>query len=168
MRVTTTGTDRASTRQDQIIEATVEVLARQGYSGTSFARIVEHAGMTSTRLVSYHFASKDALLRATLAHLVEEATTVMAPLIDAETTARGRLAAYVRGNLAFLRDRPDHARAAVEIVGHLTERHEPESEVPAGEMSVALLEAALRRRRSGSAGGRRTDPSAGTCAPSAS
>ena len=117
MRVT--NTDRAAGRRAEIIRATIAVIAERGYSATSFARIIEHAGLSSTRLVSYHFESREALMRATLEQIVAEAAGVMQPLMAAESTARGQLAAYIRGNLGFLADRPAHARAAVEIVANL-------------------------------------------------
>jgi AcrR family transcriptional regulator len=134
MRVT--NQERAAGRRDEIIRATIAVLAERGYSATSFARIVEHAGISSTRLVSYHFESREALMRATLEHVVAEAAAVMQPLMAQETTARGQLAAYIRGNLGFLAERPAHARAAVEIVANLPA---PQDLPDSGDASVNLL-----------------------------
>ncbi len=43
-----------NTRRAQIV-----VLGEHGYGQTSFARIAKEAGLSGTRLISYHFAGKD-------------------------------------------------------------------------------------------------------------
>ena len=60
-------TERSATsaaRRAQILDATIEVIAAEGFAGASFKRIDEHAGLSSTRLISYHFAGKDELMAA--------------------------------------------------------------------------------------------------------
>ncbi|SFB20022.1 transcriptional regulator, TetR family [Amycolatopsis marina] len=53
-------------RRAQIIQATIDVLAEHGYGAASFARIARHASI-SPGLISYHFHSKDGLMRGVLA-----------------------------------------------------------------------------------------------------
>jgi AcrR family transcriptional regulator len=106
-------------RKTQIMEATVSVLAEHGYEGTTFARIVARAGLSSSRLITYHFETKPDLLAATLRHIGTAAQAVMVPRLVAESSARGKLSAYVRSNLAFIADHPEYARAAVQIARHL-------------------------------------------------
>ncbi|AKU14825.1 TetR/AcrR family transcriptional regulator [Luteipulveratus mongoliensis] len=134
MRVTDTA---VTDRREQILRATVEVVAEQGYHATSFARIIEHAQLSSTRLISYHFESKDALMREALAYVVVEAQQFMQPPIQRARTSRTRLAAYIRSNLDFLAEHPTYARAALEIVPNLTPS---EDDAEAADVSVALLE----------------------------
>src|SRR5699024_12126000 len=55
----------AAARRTQIITATIDVIADEGYGRASFSRIAERAGLSSTRLISYHFAGKDELIAAT-------------------------------------------------------------------------------------------------------
>ncbi|GIH20018.1 TetR/AcrR family transcriptional regulator [Rugosimonospora africana] len=107
--------NRAEARRAQIIAATIDLLATEGITGTSFGRIVKAAGLSSTRLISYHFASKEALLQAVAAAVVAEAGARMRPALDAQPTAVGKLEAYIRSNLAFLAEYPKHAKAVVEI-----------------------------------------------------
>ncbi|MEU7923563.1 TetR/AcrR family transcriptional regulator [Micromonospora sp. NPDC049107] len=106
-------------RKTQILEAFVELLAEHGYAGATFARIVETARLSSTRLITYHYDTKQELVAAALRHIVDRAQQVMVPAIEAESTARGKLAAYLRSNFRFLGERPAYARAAVEIVRNL-------------------------------------------------
>lgn len=104
-------------RRHQILEATIDLVAEAGYHEVSFAKIIKRAGLSSTRLVSYHFASREALMREALDHIVERAQSVMGERIhEAATSARDQLAAYIRSNLDFLADWPAGARAAVDIV----------------------------------------------------
>ena len=107
--------NRAEARRAQIIAATIDLLAAEGITGASFGRIVKAANLSSTRLISYHFASKEALLQAVFGAVVAEAAARMRPALDAQPTAVGKLEAYIRSNLAFLAAYPKHAKAVVEI-----------------------------------------------------
>ncbi len=108
-------------RRAQIMHTAIQVLAEHGYGGTSFARIREQARLSSTRLISYHFAGKQDLMTSILKHVIEQAGAYMGPLIHAESTLRGQLAAYIRANLRFLAEHPAATRALQEI---LTQPHE--------------------------------------------
>ena len=114
------------------------VLAEQGFTQTSFARIREHAQLSSTRLISYHFADKAELLQAVIERIVAASAEVMVPAMDREETIRGKLAAYIRSNMAFLADHPAWARAAIEIIANVPR---PQNEVR--EDTSAMLLAVL-------------------------
>lgn len=60
---TRTFTEQA--RRQQIVAATVEVIADEGFRAASLNRIAERVGI-SKPLILYHFASKDEVLRQTL------------------------------------------------------------------------------------------------------
>ncbi|MGP5386615.1 TetR/AcrR family transcriptional regulator [Brachybacterium tyrofermentans] len=68
-------------RQAQIIRATIEVLAEQGYGAASFARIARHASI-SPALITYHFGTKDFLMRGVLATIEERLDDAMAGTDD--------------------------------------------------------------------------------------
>ncbi len=59
------------TRQLQLIEATIDSLAKRGYSETTMADVADGAGL-SRGIVNFHFESKEKLLVATLQHMYEE------------------------------------------------------------------------------------------------
>jgi AcrR family transcriptional regulator len=61
---------RRQRRQD-LIEATIAVIAAQGYAGTTVSRVAEQA-QVSTGLMNFHFAGKDLLFQAVFDHLSEE------------------------------------------------------------------------------------------------
>ncbi len=58
-------------RQMQLIEATIDSLAKRGYSETTLADVADGAGL-SRGIVNFHFESKDKLLIATLQHMADE------------------------------------------------------------------------------------------------
>ena len=58
-------------RRQQLIEATIEVLATRGYSRTTLTEVAKAAGL-SHGLVNFHFETKEKLLAETLMVLSEE------------------------------------------------------------------------------------------------
>lgn len=58
-------------RRLQLIEATIDSLARRGYSDTTMADVADGAQL-SRGIVNFHFESKDKLLVATLQHMYDE------------------------------------------------------------------------------------------------
>ena len=59
------------TRRQQLIEATINSLAKRGYAETTMADISDGAGM-SRGIVNFHFESKEKLLVATLQYMADE------------------------------------------------------------------------------------------------
>ncbi len=59
------------TRRQQLIEATIDSLAKRGYADTTLADIATGAGL-SRGIVNFHFESKDNLLIATLQYMADE------------------------------------------------------------------------------------------------
>jgi AcrR family transcriptional regulator len=117
MRITEAG-DRASStaaRRDQIVAATIAVLAERGYTATSYDAICEVAGLSSKRLISYHFKSKDELLAEVLRRVTADAGVFMRPMLEAADGPAELLAAYIRSNVAFMAEQPDHVRAVQHI-----------------------------------------------------
>lgn len=58
-------------RRQQLIDATIDSLARRGYSETTLADVADGAGL-SRGIVNFHFESKEKLLVATLQYMAEE------------------------------------------------------------------------------------------------
>jgi TetR/AcrR family transcriptional repressor of bet genes len=59
------------TRRLQLIEATIDSLARRGYAETTMADVADGAGL-SRGIVNFHFESKEKLLVATLQFMADE------------------------------------------------------------------------------------------------
>ncbi|WP_171049970.1 TetR/AcrR family transcriptional regulator [Nocardia cyriacigeorgica] len=108
----------AAERRRQIVAATLEVLAEAGYAKTSFAKIADHAGLSSTRLISYHFSGKDELMRAALIAAKDAAVEFIGPRLAEVSGYRSWLAAYITANMAFMRERTAVLRALIELNGN--------------------------------------------------
>jgi AcrR family transcriptional regulator len=105
-----------SARRAQIVTAAIEVIADIGYAKASFSQIAKHAGLSSTGMISYHFAGKDDLLAACVAEIEKVTDAFMQARI---ATADGHVAvlrAYVEANVALVGEHPAAVRALIDIV----------------------------------------------------
>ena len=91
----------ATARRAQILEATIDVVAEEGFAKASFARICERAGLSSTRLISYHFAGKAELVAALVEHVVAGIGEHVGALVMAAETPGDRLRAYIEGVVGY-------------------------------------------------------------------
>ncbi|MGC5014500.1 TetR/AcrR family transcriptional regulator [Streptosporangium sp. DT93] len=122
MQVTKPPSPAAVARRAQIVEAAVETIAELGYGHASFARIAERAGLSSTRLISYHFRGKDELIARIIAQIYGEMGDFMSARLRAETTAAGTIRAYITGTVEFIATHRARMRALYEIfVNHRPE-----------------------------------------------
>lgn len=87
-------------RRAQIVDAAAQVMATEGYSGTSIARIASHLGI-SKGVITYHFRTKDEILRELVLRFFDEGWQHMGPAVDAATGARGKIRAWVGSQLEF-------------------------------------------------------------------
>lgn len=92
----------ARARRAQIVAATIEVISNDGYRKASFARIAERAELSSTRLISYHFAGKDDLIRAVVADVYADLGRFMEQALRDQATMRATLAAYIRSLVRYI------------------------------------------------------------------
>ncbi|MGA8114984.1 MAG: TetR/AcrR family transcriptional regulator [Actinocatenispora sp.] len=134
-----------SARRAQIITAAIGAFAELGYARTSFAKIAQRAGLSSTGMISYHFAGKDDVVRACFTEIMAVTTDFMKPRIDAATGHAAKLRAYIESNVELLRAHPGHVRALVEMIGNAKDADGR----PIGDTSVltgrvGLFEAHLR------------------------
>ena len=102
-------------RRRQIIGAAIETVTAVGYGQASLARIAQHAEISKS-VISYHFANKGDLLEQVVVQVVDDWAAYMQPFLDAESTARGRLAAYIWSRLAYMRDNQTRLVAVAEII----------------------------------------------------
>jgi AcrR family transcriptional regulator len=87
-----------------------------GYARTSFARIAEHAGLSSTRLISYHFAGKQDLNQAIVADVMTAIGTAVGERVSAEQSAAGMLRAYIEGVVEFVAANRARMKALLELL----------------------------------------------------
>ena len=145
-------------RRAQIVAAAIEVIAAAGYPRTSIAKIADHVGIAKS-VVLYHFATKDALVTAIVEDVLTRGAAVMVPAMAAQTTAMGKLTAYIRANMQFMQVNKRDTVAVLEIIsGFRTEaglrldqklEQDTAAAPPQGNLAlldpVAILELGVRR-----------------------
>ncbi|MEM9735727.1 MAG: transcriptional regulator BetI [Pseudomonadota bacterium] len=98
-------------RRKQLIEATIEAIARHGLSGATMATVTRLANV-SMGLVSFHFESKENLLLETLIYMADEHRAVWREkLSDPNLSPAERLAAVIDAH--FHEDVCNESRIAV-------------------------------------------------------
>jgi AcrR family transcriptional regulator len=105
-------------RRAQIVDAAIDVLAKHGYPDASFAKIAKRAGLSSTGMISYHFAGKDDLIREVIAEIVRVNTEFVVAKLDPEQGYTARLRGYFAANLALLDEYPTHQQALASVIAN--------------------------------------------------
>jgi len=88
-------------RRTQLIEATIGCIARTGFSELTLAQVAEAAKL-STGIVNFYFKSKDALLAATLSHMVEEYRRYWRANVAAADGTAAKISAMLEGDFQRL------------------------------------------------------------------
>ncbi|MEC3980006.1 TetR/AcrR family transcriptional regulator [Amycolatopsis sp. H20-H5] len=108
-------------RRAQIIGATIGTIADVGYRKTTFTRIKERAGLSSTRIISYHFTNKAGLMQAVVSTVSEQ----KAEFLRERTRGRvdpgdraGNLRAHIETSVEFLRAYPECTKVLVEMAAN--------------------------------------------------
>ncbi len=110
MRATTKPHDRIhgsrtfteNARRAQIVEAAIQTIAELGYGRASFAQIAKRAGLSSTGLISYHFANKDEVITQVVSEAHAALGQFVGQRVQAQTTAAGMLRAYITAVVDFI------------------------------------------------------------------
>ena len=101
-------------RRTQLISAAIATVNEVGYHAASLARIAAHAG-TSKSVISYHFGSKEELLREVVQQVFDRFDEALHAAVHNEQDPLGRLTAYVRAYMKFVRENRDDMLTAMEI-----------------------------------------------------
>jgi len=105
----------ASARRAQIVEAAIETIAEVGFASASFSRIAKRAGLSSTRLISYHFDGKDELVAAITADVLSCLGEFVGRRMRQETTPDGALRTYLLANIEFTSTHRSQMKALLAI-----------------------------------------------------
>ncbi len=89
-------------RRAQIVEAAIATIAEVGYARASFAQIAKRAGLSSTGLISYHFAGKDELIAQIITEVYSAMAQFMTARMDGQSSAADALQTYIQANAAFI------------------------------------------------------------------
>ena len=87
-------------RKAQIVGCAIEVIAEVGYPQASIRKIADRVGIAMSAVL-YHFGSKDNLVDAIVEHMYTTMLAIVVPALAAETTATGKLNAYIRATIKY-------------------------------------------------------------------
>ncbi len=110
-----TFTDTA--RRAQIVDAAIQTIAEFGYRKASFAQIARRAELSSTGLISYHFESRDELVRQVVEQILETMRGHMGEHFASAQPlgAANALRTYIKANVEFIDGHRVAMRALMEI-----------------------------------------------------
>jgi TetR/AcrR family fatty acid metabolism transcriptional regulator len=101
-------------RRAQIVDCAIDTIAEVGFANASVDQIAKRAGV-SKGVITYHFPNKEEIVDAIVEQVVAAARAYMEPRIMAETSAAGRLRAYIESDLEFIDAHRKPLVALVEI-----------------------------------------------------
>lgn len=82
------GSAASAARRAQIIDATIETVAELGFAQATFARIAVRGGLSSTRLISYHFQGKADLMKAVVDDIYRSINEFLLDRVDVDPASR--------------------------------------------------------------------------------
>ena len=112
-----------SARREQFVACAIEAISEIGYPQLSIRKVAERAGVAMS-VVLYHFGSKDNLVDAIVETMCRSALALVGPAVDAETTAAGKLGAYIRATLEYF----DTHRGQLAALAQIGTSHRPGGE----------------------------------------
>jgi TetR/AcrR family transcriptional regulator, fatty acid metabolism regulator protein len=141
------GTFTQQKRRDQLVHGMIEVIAEAGFARASVGELARRAGV-SKGVVTYHFATKDDLIRAVIADVIASMAGYLEPRLLAAEPARFPerfIAAYLTAWAGYYRSHARQVLALVRIFNAFRDesgRPNPAFGARAGE--VAAIEHVLR------------------------
>jgi TetR/AcrR family transcriptional regulator, fatty acid metabolism regulator protein len=101
-------------RRSQIVDCAIDAIAEMGFAKASVDQIAKLAGV-SKGVITYHFPKKQGIVDAVVEKVMAAGRAYMEPRIVAETSAAGRLRAYIESDLEFIDAHRKPLIALVEI-----------------------------------------------------
>ena len=101
-------------RRAQIVQCAADVIAEAGYARATMAEIAARAGVAKS-VISYHFADKNELMQELIRTAVGTFTEFIAPRLAAQSSARGKISAYLTGSADYTSAHRNMHLAVLEI-----------------------------------------------------
>ena len=103
-------------RREQLIEATIGLVAEVGWRGFTIQRVADAVGVTKAAVI-YHVGSREQLVRAAYQRVIDGFTEAVTARVATAEDAVQVVEFMLRAQLAYFREHPDHARVIVEALG---------------------------------------------------
>lgn len=102
-------------RRAQMVRAAIATIAEVGYHKASFARIARQAGLSSTGLISYHFAGRDDLIGEVVREVLSAIGAFIGERMAAVTGPADALGTYIHATVGFIAGHRQEMKALLEI-----------------------------------------------------
>jgi AcrR family transcriptional regulator len=119
-------------RRIQILDATLETIAKLGFINASLAQIARRAGI-SKGVIGYYFPSKDDLVRQAVNKFYATGHKTMMDKVHQATTPTAMLRLYIQSNIAYI----DQNRTATRAIGEIVHNFRG----PDGELAFRIQDA---------------------------
>ncbi|WP_169568944.1 TetR/AcrR family transcriptional regulator [Sneathiella limimaris] len=119
MKETRKNTERRADSNQKLIQAAMELFAEKGYQRTTLVQIGQRAGFTGT-LVSNRFGSKERILRAVLAHILNRFENRNLETSSLAKNAESRLSQFIEMYLRDVAEQGPRIRALYVLMGEAT------------------------------------------------
>jgi TetR/AcrR family transcriptional regulator, fatty acid metabolism regulator protein len=101
-------------RRAQITQCAADVIAENGYARASMAEIAGRAGIAKS-VISYHFADKNELMQELIHTAITGYTQFLDPRLAAQSSAAGKIRAYLDGSAEHMAAHKNMHLAVLEI-----------------------------------------------------
>jgi AcrR family transcriptional regulator len=108
----------APARREEIVQATIRCLARDGYSGLRMKEVARAAGV-SQGILHYYFDSKRTILLAALQKVLDDLDRRLGPVLKAAPDARAQIRAVIGSFLALADENREFWLVFVEFWGEM-------------------------------------------------
>jgi TetR/AcrR family transcriptional regulator, fatty acid metabolism regulator protein len=142
------GTFTQLKRRDQLVDCAIDAIAELGFPRTSVAEVARRAGV-SKGVVTYHFAAKDDLIGAVIAHVIDSMAEYLQPRLYAaepDKFPEKFIGPYITAWVEYYRTHARDVIALVSIYNSFRDesgRPNPAFDVRADE--VTIVEQVLKR-----------------------
>jgi AcrR family transcriptional regulator len=106
-------------RRGQIVAAARRIVAEQGLDALTFGALEDRLAFTRG-VITYHFASKDEIVRAVFASAIEEIDAAVKSEVSASGTIEEKIRAILRANVRGFVDRAEAGRVLLSFWGRLS------------------------------------------------
>ena len=103
-------------RREQLLEATIELVAETGWRAFTIQRVADAVGVTKAAVI-YHVGSREQLVRAAYQRVIDSFTESVGARVATAADATQVVEYMLRAQLEYFREHPDHARVIVEALG---------------------------------------------------
>jgi AcrR family transcriptional regulator len=103
-------------RREQLIEATIGLVAEVGWTGFTIQRVADAVGVTKAAVI-YHVGSREQLVRAAYQRVIDAFIGAVTERVATAEDAVQVVEFTLRAQLEYFREHPDHARVIVEALG---------------------------------------------------